>query len=144
METAMWNFLRRLGLGRRSSTSLGAAGESFAAESLQQLGWQILARSYRHRLGEIDLIARDGETLVFIEVKTRTGIAHGLPVDAVNHDKQRRITRTALAYLKHHGWLDCRCRFDVIAVVWPAPDEAPQLTHYRHAFEPSGFGQMYS
>lgn len=140
----MWNFLRRLGLGRRSSTTLGSAGEAMAAESLQRQGWQILERSYRHRLGEIDLIARDGDTLVFIEVKTRTGIAYGLPAEAVNRDKQRRITQTALAYLKQKGWLDRRCRFDVIAVVWPSPEQTPHLTHYRQAFEATGFGQMYS
>lgn len=140
----MWEYLRRLIAGRRSTGSLGSAGEDHAADYLRQQGWRILVRNYRHRLGEIDLIALDGDTIVFVEVKTRSGASHGLPLDAVHHDKQQRITRIALAYLKQCGWLERRSRFDVISIVWPGADQPPQLSHYRHAFEAHGRGQMYS
>ncbi|MBI1345797.1 YraN family protein [bacterium] len=140
----MWEFLRRLIRGRRRADSLGSAGEEQAAAYLRQLGWRILARNYRHRLGELDLIAQDGDTVVFVEVKTRSGASHGLPLEAVHLDKQRRITRIALAYLKQRGWLERRSRFDVISIVLSGGDQPPQLSHYRHAFEAHGRGQMYS
>jgi putative endonuclease len=141
----MWTWLLRWLTGQpRRTLRFGDAGEAAAAEFLQRQGWTILARALRNRLGELDLIALDGDTVVFVEVKTRRSTTHGGPVDAITPDKQRRLTRAGLAYLKQRGWLERRARFDVIAIVWPEGATTPEITHYRHAFEPTGFGQMYS
>jgi putative endonuclease len=133
--TAMRRWWRRL---------LGSGGEHEAARFLKKLGYRIVARGYATRLGELDLVALDGDCYVFVEVKTRKSIAAGRPDEAVHHDKQKRLTRAALGYLKKHGLLERRARFDVVAVVWPENVRTPEITHYRNAFEPTGFGQMYS
>src|SRR4051794_40236267 len=93
---------------------------------------RIILRGYRTPRGEIDLIARDGNTLVFVEVKTRR---QGVPAEAVTPEKQRRLTLAALQFLKHHGLLKQPCRFDVVAIVWPDQDHAPVIEHIRNAFE---------
>lgn len=123
---------------------LGNAGERLAAKHLRSLGLRILFRSYRTPLGEIDLIARDGNTVVFVEVKTRRGTWTGPPADAVDDAKQKQLTRLALSFLKHYQLLNHRARFDVVAIVWPKENVAPQITYYRAAFEARGEGQMFS
>lgn len=128
----------------RRPESFGDAGEQLASEYLTRLGFKIVARQQSSRIGEIDLIARDGDTIVFVEVKTRKSMSAGHPAEAVTAQKQRQITRAALAYLKGHGLLECRVRFDVVAIVLPSGDGTPQISHYRDAFEATGFGQMYS
>lgn len=95
-------------------------------------------------MGEIDLIARDGASIVFVEVKTRRSTAAGRPLDAVHQEKQAQMTRLALAYLKRRQLLNHRARFDVVSIVWPqSPDHPPEVTHIRNAFEPTGEGQMF-
>lgn len=121
---------------------LGDKGERVAARYLKRQGFRILARGHRNQAGEIDLIARDGNTLVFIEVKTRRQTTHGLPVEAVHYDKQRRLTRAALVYLKQRGWLERPSRFDVVAILWET-DRPPAITHYRQAFTAVGNDSMY-
>ena len=123
---------------------LGNKGERAAARYLRSLGYKILSRQYANRWGELDLIAIDGDALVFVEVKTRRSRAAGHPVEAVTRDKQRRMTQQALAWLKRRKLLDHRARFDVIAIVWPDGQKKPEITHYRNAFEPVGDGQFYS
>jgi putative endonuclease len=141
----MWTWVRRwLSWMPRRTPRFGDAGEDAAAAYLRRLGWIILERGHRNRLGELDLVALDGDTVVFVEVKARRSSLHGGPEAAITPDKQRRLTRAALAYLKQRGWLERRARFDVIAIVWPEGKSTPQITHYRNAFEPTGFGQMYS
>ncbi|HET6425003.1 MAG TPA: YraN family protein [Planctomycetaceae bacterium] len=137
----MFAWLRSL-LTRQES--FGTRGERAAERYLVGHGYRVLRRQHRNHGGELDLIALDGDTVVFVEVKTRSGVTHGQPIDAVNLDKQRRMTRAALVYLKREGWLDRRSRYDVIAVVWPDRESTPQITHYRNAFEPSGSGQMFA
>ena len=100
----------------------------------------MLTRGYRTRLGEIDLIARDGETLVFVEVKSRR---RGVPAEAVTPEKQRRITLAALQFLRKHGLLDVRGRFDIVAIVWPDDRGEPRIEHIPNAFEAVGRGQMF-
>ena len=100
--------------------TLGRRGEDAAARFLKRLGYVIVARGQRDKIGEIDLIAVDGRTVVFVEVKTRTGDQKGTPAEAVDHDKQRRLTKLALAYLKRHDLLECKARFDVVSITWPA------------------------
>jgi putative endonuclease len=123
---------------------LGDRGERASARYLRRQGFRILSRQSSGRLGEIDLIAEDGETIVFVEVKTRSSASAGEPVEAVTLGKQKQLTRLALAWLKRRGLLERRARFDVIAVLWPEGAREPEITHYRNAFEPVGVDGMYS
>jgi putative endonuclease len=121
----------------------GDRGEREAARHLRKQGYHILARQSRSLLGEIDLIALDGKTIVFVEVKTRSSHVAGHPVEAVDSRKQRQLTRAALAWLKRRNLLDHPGRFDVIAITWQ-PGAPPLIQHFKNAFEASGHGQMYS
>jgi putative endonuclease len=123
---------------------LGKRGEKRAAVFLKTLGFRILARGVSNRFGEIDLIALDGETIVFVEVRTRESLDAGHPAESITPDKQAHLTRAALAYLKRHRLLARRARFDVVAILWPEGSRTPEITHYKNAFEPVGFGQFYS
>jgi putative endonuclease len=96
--------------------ALGKTGEDLACRELERRGYAILARRYRCRGGELDIIARDGETLVFVEVKTRDGREFGEGVEAVTALKRRRITQVALDYVARHGSMDRPCRFDVVSI----------------------------
>lgn len=120
--------------------ALGDRGETAAARFLKKQGMRVLRRGFRTSRGEIDLIARDGDTLVFVEVKTRR---RGEPAEAVTSEKQRRLTLTALEFLKRHNLLEQRSRFDVVAILWPEDDAKPTIEHYRNAFEAQGRGQMF-
>jgi putative endonuclease len=124
--------------------SLGYRGERAAERFLRRKGYVILARSQRNKLGEIDLVAVDGRTVVFVEVKTRTSQQKGHPADAVDEDKQRRMTRAAISYLKRNDLLENASRFDVIAVTWSDSSKQPLIEHFLNAFEPTGAGQMFS
>ncbi|MBX6315747.1 MAG: YraN family protein [Isosphaeraceae bacterium] len=119
---------------------LGDRGERAAARYLRRRGLRIITRGYRTPLGEIDLIARDGDTLVFIEVKTRR---RGDPTEAVTPEKQRRLTLAALHFLRRYDLLEGRCRFDVVAVTWPEAGQALSIEHFPAAFEAVGRDQMF-
>jgi putative endonuclease len=127
----------------KSTQSLGNRGELAAERFLLRLGYVIIERGYHDKTGEVDLIAVDHETVVFVEVKTRTSDAAGDPTEAVDEAKQRHLTSAATGYLKWHRLTDCRARFDVIAIIWPAESNPPQITHYENAFEPVGKFQMF-
>ena len=101
---------------------------------------RVITRGYRTTLGEIDLIAREGDVVVFVEVKTRRG---GHPAEAVTPEKQRRLTLAGLQFLRRFGLLEQRVRFDVIAIVWPDHERSPSIEHIRNAFEPPGRGQFH-
>ena len=101
---------------------------------------RIWIRGYRTSQGEIDLIARDGDTIVFVEVKSRR---RGQPAEAVTAEKQRRLTLAAIHFLKHHRLLEQASRFDVVAIVWPDDNKAPTIEHFLNAFDAVGQGQMY-
>jgi putative endonuclease len=109
----------------------GRDGEDTAARYLRRLGYEIVARNVRMPFGELDLVALDGEVIVFIEVKARRSRG-GL--EAVDRRKQRRLARLAIAFLQSAGWLDRAARFDVVAV---ASDGA--CTHVANAFDCPGF-----
>jgi putative endonuclease len=115
--------------------SLGRRGEREAERLLLRKGMFIVARGYSDLGAEIDLIAVDGRTVVFVEVKTRTSDAAGMPTDAVDEVKQQKIVRAATAFLHRHQLLDERARFDVVSIYWPNLRIRPQLTHYEHAFQ---------
>ena len=114
--------------------SLGRSGEDAAVAYLERNRCRILARGFRALHGEIDIIARDGETLVFIEVKTRAGGEFGPPEEAVTGAKQRRIRRMAEAFLsKFRIGPDTPCRFDVLSVHVGA-DGIPEIRRVKDAF----------
>jgi putative endonuclease len=124
--------------------SLGDRGEDAAARYLKRLGLRILERGHDSRLGELDIIAVDGRTVVFVEVKTRASHDAGHPTEAIDDRKQRRMTQAALAYLKSKRLLQTAARFDVVAVTWLKDARKPIIEHYRNAFEPIGAGQFFS
>jgi putative endonuclease len=94
----------------------GKMGEALAVKHLKKQGYEIVCVNYKTRLGEIDIIAKDKDTIVFVEVKSRSSSAYGSPKDAVTPDKQQRISKTALHYLKSTAQMNARARFDVVAV----------------------------
>lgn len=114
--------------------ALGAHGEDLAAAYLRDAGMEIVARNWRCRYGELDLIARapDGLT-VFVEVKTRSGLGFGQPAEAVTFLKQQRIRRLAVVWLneQHGPWL--RVRFDVVSVLL-RPVGEPEIKHLEGVF----------
>jgi len=96
---------------------LGKTGERIASIFLKKNGYTILTKNYRRKFGEIDIIARKGDYLVFIEVKTRTGTSHGHPLEAVTVRKQRQISKVAQCYLAENNLFDTAARFDVVSVI---------------------------
>ncbi len=100
----------------KNTRSVGTSYEHIAGAILTCLGYEVMAYHYRCRRGEIDLIARDGKYLVFCEVKYRKNEACGLPSEAVDARKQRRISGCAAYYLMRNGLFDVPCRFDVISI----------------------------
>lgn len=96
--------------------SLGEMGERLALKKIKRLGYKFIAKNYRCPLGEIDLIARDGDCLVFIEIKTRRGRSIGFAKEAVNRRKMRQISKAALVYMKENNCCDVKARFDVVAI----------------------------
>ncbi len=112
---------------------LGKKGEDLAVAQLKKLKFKILERNYTCKLGEIDIIAREKDTLVFIEVKTRATLDFGGPAAAVTIHKQRQLSRVALTYLNQKNLSHVPARFDVIAVELRSP--APQIEIIRNAFD---------
>lgn len=129
-----------LGMLRRL---FGTRGERAAEKFLQKKGLRVVARQFNTRWGEIDLIALDGDTVVFVEVKTRASEATGSPSERVDQTKREHSTKAALAYLKQKRLLGHRARFDVVTVVWPKDSATPTITHFEHAFEAVDIGQIY-
>ncbi len=127
----------------RQGGSLGERGEAVAARFLQRRGYRIVGRNLKDSLGELDLVAVDGRTIVFVEVKTRSATDAGNPAEAVDRDKERRLTRLALAYLRRHGLLECAARFDIVAVTWPEAANRPTVEHFSNAF-PANWESMFS
>ena len=117
---------------------VGRGGESLAALFLRMKGYRIEARNWRCPLGEIDIVAWDRDTLVFIEVKARTGRSAGTPEEAVTPEKRRRLVRLAEAYLARVGGEAPPCRFDIVAVAGAA--WRPSIRHLRAAFRADALG----
>ncbi|MCG6158448.1 YraN family protein [Rubinisphaera margarita] len=120
---------------RRKPVSLGRRGEDEAVKFLKRLRMRIVARNHANRFGEIDIIARDGAQLVFVEVRTRSSQDHGTPAETVNHRKQQKLTRAATAFLQRHPERTSSPRFDVVTIVWTAERRIENIEHIRHAFE---------
>ena len=114
---------------KMSTTKTGRAAEQAAARFLKENGMEIVAANYRSRMGEIDLIARDGKAYVFVEVKYRKSAAGTSPLEAVDLEKQGRIARSALCFLQEKRLpMETPCRFDVIGF------EGDKLIYVRDAF----------
>jgi len=116
----------------RARQILGKTGEDLACRELERRGYAIVARRHRCRRGELDIVARDGPTLVFVEVKARDGHAFGGAADAVTWQKQRRIVRLAYEYVMQHHLNDSPCRFDVVSIQFD--DERPVIEVFQNAF----------
>lgn len=114
-------------------SSLGYRGELAAAAFLERLGYRIVCHGYETPDGELDLIAVDGDIVVYVEVKTlkRPG---SRPEAAVHRNKRRQLIKLARAFAASRGLLHQRSRFDVVAVIWPDPDREPEIRHHLHAF----------
>ena len=117
----------------QASLSLGKHGEDLACRELRRRGYAVLARRYRTRWGEIDIVARDGDTLVFVEVKTRRSAGFGGPIAAVDFTKQRRLINMARSYLMGVHGPEPPCRFDVVGVM-VAAGEQPVVEVLVNAF----------
>ncbi|HDI52242.1 YraN family protein [candidate division KSB1 bacterium 4484_219] len=117
---------------KKSHLQLGRKGERLAADFLQKKGYQIVERNYRGYRGEIDIIAQDGNYLVFVEVKTGRSQRFGDPIWRVDRRKQRQLGKVALAYFQEKDLQEQDCRFDVITVTFT--DGTPQITHIENAF----------
>jgi putative endonuclease len=125
--------------------TLGQRGEAAAARFLRWRGYKIIARSDRlKRRDELDIVAVQGRTIVFVEVKTRSSADQGQPTEAVDAAKQRRLTRLAVTFLKRHRLLEYPARFDVIAITWPSGKWRPRIEHIQNAFEAAGQWEFYS
>ena len=112
----------------------GKFGEDCAAKFLETEGYTIIARNFRIRSAEIDIIAQIDDVIVFVEVKARSDIRHGLPSEAVNFHKQKKIIRAAGVFLQDENFSDCACRFDVVEV-YLRGDCVEEINHIENAFE---------
>jgi len=118
----------------KGNRGLGRRGEQAAKAYLQSLGYRILLENYMTPAGEVDLIAKDGEALVFVEVKARSSPGYGPPEVAVTPWKQRQIARAAERYLLEAGLKEVACRFDVVAVTFSPEERTPRITLIKDAF----------
>ncbi len=116
-----------------SPQRFGKRAEDLAARHLKRRGYKIIARNYRTKAGEIDIIAREGRTLVFIEVKGRQSMRYGSAKAAVTARKQHQVSKVALWYLKESGQMDAKARFDVVAVTRQDGDDRIEIV--RNAFQ---------
>ncbi|WP_220194769.1 YraN family protein [Ktedonospora formicarum] len=115
-----------------SRQKLGSLGESLAASRLQARGYYIVERNFRCPYGEIDLVAEEGEDLVFVEVKTRRGTAYGLPEEAVDWRKQRKLIQVAYYYLNQYSCSERSWRIDVVAIEMNS-GQPVDIRIYKHA-----------
>lgn len=111
----------------------GTLGEDIAVDYLRRKGYVLLDRNWRSGHKEIDIVARQDDTLVFVEVKARANVIYGNPEDAVTKRKMHLLVLAADAYLRCNA-LDCEVRFDVITITGTA--QKPYIRHYEHAFRP--------
>jgi len=115
----------------RHKDVLGRLGEDLAARHLSEQGCTILERNWRCSAGELDIIARDGDTLIICEVKTRSSTRFGTPLEAVTADKAARMQRLGYAWMREHGVKSSEVRFDVVAIVRPPGSGTTIIEHHR-------------
>ena len=117
----------------RQRLELGKFGEDLAFRKIKQLGYKEIIHNYRCSLGEVDLIAKDGDTLVFIEIKTRKGRSIAYAKEAVNARKKRQLSKVALAYMKANNCCEAKARFDVVAI--SLKGDEPHIELIKNAFD---------
>jgi len=115
-----------------NTKDLGRTGENRAVNFLEQKGFSIIKTNYRTPEGEIDIVAQDGNTLVFVEVKTRRSLSYGSPEEAVDTLKQKQLKKIAEKFISHYQLFDRDCRFDVVALHYDG--NAVQTTYIPNAF----------
>jgi putative endonuclease len=120
------------GPGVRAQRS-GSGGEDTAVRLLTGLGWEVLARNFKTRFGEVDIIAREGKTIVYVEVKRRESAEHGSAAEYVSPAKMRKVVGAARIYAAKHGLSESPTRFDVIAIDGVGQNE--EVRHHRGAFD---------
>ena len=113
---------------------IGQLGEDAATKFLESKGCEIIARNFRIRSAEIDIIAQKDDTIIFVEVKARSNIRHGLPVEAVTFRKQQKIIAAASIFLQDDKFADCACRFDVVEVYFIG-ERIEEIHYIENAFE---------
>jgi len=118
---------------KQNKRSTGSKGEDIACEFIANLGYAIIDRNYQYGHGEIDIIAKDRDEFVFIEVKYRKSLEYGAPETAVTKSKQKQIRKIAEAYIYEKEIKDTSCRIDVIAIL-DLPNLKPEINHYKNAF----------
>lgn len=116
----------------KSRRAIGDAGEEIAASYLSSCGYVIVEKNFVYQHGEIDLIAKEGNILVFIEVKTRHNTGFGEPEESVTEKKQSLLRRTAEGYVQQNGLTDVECRFDVVSIVLHSVE--PKITLFKNCF----------
>ena len=114
---------------------VGRLGEKLAGRFLRELGYQILTTNYRCRQGEVDIVARDGEEVVFVEVRTRRGRAFGTPQESLTRPKMRRLVATCQDYLQGYGGADTNWRIDLVSVRLDQGNRVEDIDHLRHAVQ---------
>jgi putative endonuclease len=115
----------------------GMRSEHAAEKHLKGMGYKIVARNYKCPFGELDLVAVDGECVVFVEVRSTEAEDALKPAESVGAKKQDTLTKLAIDFLTKHRLLGKNVRFDVLAVSWPADERSPAINHYRNAFDAS-------
>ncbi len=114
---------------------LGKWGEGVASRFLQEKGYVLLATNYRCRWGEVDIVAQEGEELVFVEVRTRRGVEFGTPEESVTAAKARKLIATAQEFLQEHDQVNAGWRIDLIAIRLDGDRRVQDITHLRHAVQ---------
>jgi putative endonuclease len=122
----------------------GTQSERTAARFLKGLGYRIVARNYACSFGELDLIALDRETIVFVEVRSTNSDHPDRPAASVDDRKQKQLTKLAVHFLQKRKLLNQPARFDVLTVTWPDGQPEPTIAHYINAFEAVGRWQMFN
>jgi len=114
---------------------VGRLGEDLAVRYLRELGYQILTTNYRCRHGEVDIVAREGEEVVFVEVRTRRSQAFGTPQESLTRSKMRRLVATSQDYLQGYGGSDVDWRIDLVSVRLNESNQLEDIDHLRHAVQ---------
>jgi len=122
----------------KDNKRLGDIGEKVAIEYLKKQGYRIIETNFKCKQGEIDIIAADNDTIVFVEVKTRSSDVYGQPSEAVNYYKQRKIVQVALVYLAQRKLFDWMSRFDIVEVITDHTDKIININLIKNAFEYNG------
>jgi putative endonuclease len=131
-----WNWLRKLAVNPTAKMALGERGEQLAVRYLRRQGYKILVRRFKTRAGEIDIVCRHKNVLVFVEVKTRKGEQFGAPSESVRREKQRHMSKVALEYLRLLNNPQIHWRFDIVEVIMSGGAKKPaDIRLVQNAFD---------